>query len=243
MKVIIGRAVVRCCFVALVRLAVFVLADFILAIFDGRDFISKFSCDFVLFFVDGLPHLILELLEPKLAFRGPVQILRDFAGMASGSMDIDQERFEVFLEGDVVVRATEPAAFPELGKGDTAHRALFFVGGCQVICGLLQFELFGQHVGQRRRRVRRAVLIEEGPGVLFAQMEDGGTVGVGQFRDVECRRFFAVLALHRQKIFYRFAVPSWAVSISVWDQSGDAVGRTKQGTIGRKNWNECISQF
>lgn len=243
MKVIIGRAVIRFFFVALVRLAIFILASIVLASFDGRDFISKFSCDFVLFFVDSLPHLILELLEPKLTFRGPVQILRDFAGMASGPVDIDQERFEVFLEGDVVVRATEPATFPELGKGDTTHRALFLVGGCQVIRGLLQFKLFGQHVGQRRRRVRRAVLIEEGPGVLFAQMEDGGAVGVGQFRDVERSCFFAVLALHRQKIFYRFAVPSWAVSISFWDQSGDAVGRMKQGTIGRKNWNECISQF
>jgi len=134
--------------------------------------------------------------------------------MASGPVDIDQEGYEVVLKGDVIVGTTEPATFSEFGKRDPAHRAFFLVGGGQIVGGLLEFELFCQHVRQCRCWVRRAVLIEEGPSVLLAKMEDGGAVGVGQFRDVERSRFFAVLALHRQKIFYRFAVPSWAVSIS-----------------------------
>lgn len=76
--------------------------------------------------------------------------------------------------------------------------------------------------------------MEECFGVLLTQMEDGRAARVGQFRDMKRRSFFAVLALHRQKFFYRFAVASWGVSISVSSQSGDAVGRVNIESPGRK---------
>lgn len=150
-----------------------------LSLLDGSDAVSQFTGQFVLLMVDSLFHLILELFESKLAFRGPVLVLRCFSGVAGGPMDVHQERFEIFLESNIVVGASEASPFSELGEGDSAHGALFFIDRGQFLRYFLEFQLLREHFVQRRGRVGGSLLIEEIAGVLFAEVKDRRTIGVG----------------------------------------------------------------
>lgn len=171
--------------------------DFVrLSLLDSNDSISQLACQLVLFLVDGIFHFVLQLFDPKLSLRSPRLVRWAFAGMGDITVDIDEKRFEILVEGDVIVGATESAPFAKFSECQAAHGTLFFIDSREFLGHFVEFELFAEHFVEGCRRVGGTFLAEELAGMLFAKMHNGRTFWAGQFRDMEGGGFFAVLALH-----------------------------------------------
>jgi hypothetical protein len=117
-------------------------------------------------------------------------------------VNADDQRFELSLEEDVVVRAAQPALAAELVEGDSADRARLLIQAGQFLGGLADRHLIcesGGHACHGRWLVRRRGKIL--PGVGFAEMQFL-RLAAGQLGDVERRRLIALLALHRMSVNY-----------------------------------------
>jgi len=167
-----------------------------LPLLDGGDAVSQFSCRFVLFFFNRFFHFVPELLDPELSLGSASLVGGEFPGVADTTVDIDQKRFEVLLESNIIVGASEASPFSEFRERNPAHWAFFFVDRGQFLGHFVEFELFAEHLVQCCRGVGRAILVEKITRVLFAQVHHCRTIGARQFGDVEGGCLFAVLALH-----------------------------------------------
>ncbi len=123
---------------------------------------------------------------------------RMFTFVELGTMNIDQKRLKIGLKEDVVKRAAQSATLPEFRETYPAHGTGFLIEFRKLLCSLIQFQLFGQHPRQGRicfgiRIATRQITSR----MIFAQMYDTWSAGVGQLRDMERGRLLAVLTFHK----------------------------------------------
>ena len=122
--------------------------------------------------------------------------MRTLAHVLQFAVDVQDQRFELRLEANVIVRAAQPALAAELVKRDAAHRAGLLIELRQFLGGLADGHLMGQHrrhASDRRRLARRGSQIL--PGVLLAEVQLH-RFAAGQFGNVKRGRLFALLAFH-----------------------------------------------
>src|SRR5215203_1381106 len=83
-------------------------------LFDAANFVAKFGGLLVLFGGNGFLHFAAEADELGLLFGAAGAEFWHLADVARFAMDIEQQRFELGREADVVVRAAEAALLTEL---------------------------------------------------------------------------------------------------------------------------------
>ncbi len=131
-----------------------------------------------------------------LPLRGTALVGRFLSRMLQCAMNIDEQRLQIILEGNIIVSAAQSATFSEIGESNAAYWTSFFVSGRKFLGSLFDFQLFGQHARERRRRRSGPLVGQKRPRVFLAKVQRAGAVRLGKFSYMEGRWFFAVLALH-----------------------------------------------
>src|SRR5262245_12258000 len=110
----------------------------------------------VVFLLLGVVHLAPQPDQLGMLVGAGRLPLRPLAGVLGLAVDISDQRRQLLLEADIIVRATQPALVAEFEEGDTADGAGPFVELGQLLGGLAELELFGEHIRQRRGDCRSA---------------------------------------------------------------------------------------
>ena len=133
--------------------------------------------------------------------------LGDLADVLVLAVDIEDQRLQLALEADVVVRTAQPALVAELVEGDPADRAGLLIQLRQLLGGLTDGHLLGHLLGQGRGHARGpgrlfAGLREVLPGVLLAKVQLL-RLAPGQLRNVERGGLIAFLTFHQHELLTR----------------------------------------
>ena len=131
-----------------------------------------------------------------LPLRGTALVSRFLSHMLQRAMNIDEQWLQIILERNVIVSAAQSATFSEIGESNAAYWTSFLVSGRKFLRGFFDFQLFGQHARERRRRCSGPLVGQKSPRVFLTKVQNDWAVRLGKFSDMEGRWFFAVLALH-----------------------------------------------
>ena len=123
-------------------------------------------------------------------------IRRFLSHMLQRTVNIDEQWLQIILERNVIVTAAQATTFAKIGKSNAAYRTSFFVSGRKLLRSFFDFQLFGQHARERRGWRSGPLVGQKSPRVFLTKVKNAWAVRVGKLSDMECRWFFAVLALH-----------------------------------------------
>ena len=121
---------------------------------------------------------------------------RFLSHMLQRAMYIDEQWLQIILERNIIVSAAQSATFAEISESNAAYWTSFLVSRRKLLRSLFDFQLFGQHARERRRRRSGPLVGQKRPRVFLAKVQRAGAVRLGKFSYMEGRWFFAVLALH-----------------------------------------------
>src|SRR4051812_29390648 len=115
--------------------------------------------------------------------------------MSRFAMDIEDQWVEFLLEAQVIVRAAQTALVSKLVKRDAANGTSFLVKPGQFFGSLSDGHLL-HHSAADRGSTRFGIRLGEIIAGMILTEVQFLRLAAGEFRDVERRRFIALLTLH-----------------------------------------------